>query len=234
MDIRDFEQFPFRDLDEVAAKVTDIRDFFYRTATTKEEQCLLYELASGVHDRAENGHILEIGTDYGSSTSVMAIAARDHGKQTPVFTLDLYKYYTPLSWDPNYYPVGAELDRLNTRLKYVRQCFHELEIQDDVCQLICYDKVYLPFWNHPLRLAFVDGSHSYTATTRGLHTAADYLVDDGWCALHDYNEKHPEVVQAVNDFLDNQWLGSMRVFRCDSIMAIQKIGGLHIAHAKLA
>ena len=210
-----FQAFPFQDFDRNCRKVERIRDIFLRTPTDPMEQVLLYELAGGIHDDVEYGHILEIGTDYGSSTAVMALGARDNGKELPVFTLDLFRHYTP---DKH------EADRLNDRLRNVRRSFHELDLIDQVCQIICNDKTYLPFWDLPIRLAFVDASHSYSAVTREIHMIRNYLVSGGWVVFHDYVHRlEYGVTPAVNQFIDSQPLYSIRVFRCESMVAIQRI-----------
>ena len=227
------QEFRFRDYDVSYQKVMLIRSAFDRRATTYKEQVLLYELASGFHDSAERGVILEIGTDYGSSTAVMAHAAKENGRDVPVFTLDRYEYYT-LELIPN-----LEVShRLNNRLRHVRRAFHELDLQDEICQIICHDSVYLPYWRLPIRLAFVDGEHSYDAVKREIQMLSDYVVAGGWILFHDYfryegneavgahdcKDRHEELVPAVDEFIEAQSVDAIRTFRVDSTLAVQKIG----------
>ena len=213
------KEFPFRNYDASYREVMLIRDAFDDVITTRREQVLLYELASGFHDSAAHGVILEIGTHYGSSTAVMAHAAKHNGREVPVFTLDWYKYYT-LDDTPN-----LEVShRLNNRLRHVRRVFHELDLQDEICQVVCDSKSFLPLWRLPIRLAFVDGTHSYHAVKREIQTLSDYVVDGGWIVFHDY--AHKGVAQAIDEFVETQSVDAVRTFRVDDILAVQRIGGL--------
>ena len=211
------QEFRFRDYDASYQKVMLIRDAFDKVATSRKEQVLLYELASGFHDNAERGVILEIGTDYGSSTAVMAHGAKENGRDVPVFTLDRYEYYT-LDKRPNL----EMCDIVNNRLRHVRRVFHELDLQDEICQIVCHDSVYLPYWRLPIRLAFVDGEHSYRAVKREIQMLSDYVVDGGWIVFHDYFGYEGALAQAIGEFLRTQPVDVIRTFVVDGTFIIQK------------
>lgn len=56
-------------------------------------------------------------------------------------------------------------------------------------------------------LVFIDGDHSYDATSQDIETWWDRVADGGWLGGHDYrNDKGFGVVEAVNEFAEEHGL----------------------------
>lgn len=218
--MNNFTGFPFKDFSNTYDEVTRIRESFHWKATQPVEQAVLYDLASGWHG-GEAGYILEIGTDYGSSTTVMACAALNNAQWLPIFTLDLYQYFT-IQDIPNL----EKRSRMNNRLRSVRERFHEFDLHNKICQIISHDKTYLSHWHLPIRLVFIDGSHSYNGVKRDVNMTIKHVVDHGWIVFHDYEPGHGEVVQAVDTFIDSQPEDSIKTFGQGSMVIVQKVGDL--------
>lgn len=60
-------------------------------------------------------------------------------------------------------------------------------------------------WNGPtIGLLFIDGEHTYQAVTQDLEAWLPHCADDAWVAFHDYCERYPGVIQAVDEWLDGR------------------------------
>lgn len=229
MDCRKFEPFPFVHPDKSASAVEKIlKPFLSEGAVNKTnevEQSLLYELALGLHDIPLKGTILELGTDYGSTTAVMASALKcSNSLDYPVFTVDIYDYFTvaPKSKSDDY------VKRKNDRFRVKQKCLFDLNLSEYVCQIVCDDKVFLPFWNLPIRLAFVDAQHDYESVKRHIDIVSKYIVNKGWIVFHDYAEpRHAGVVKAVNEFIDFS-PDAFRAFQIRDTVALQITGHLNL------
>ena len=74
------------------------------------------------------------------------------------------------------------------------------------------DRGFFDFWTMPVRLIFIDTSHTYEQTKLEIEKSIPHIVNDGWLALHDYHDAHPGVVCAVNEFLDSQTEYDLEVY----------------------
>lgn len=127
-----------------------------------EDAAKLYELAS-----ESPGPILEIGTYHGKSAVLMALAARDAGRDATVYTLDL---------DPTFIAAAAEqAERVGVaeRIQFVRGTLRSF--------VRAYPRLEPSF-------TFVDGDHTRRGTQRDL-VVLDRLVPAGGLVLfHDFGD----------------------------------------------
>ena len=225
---REFEPFPFADFDKSVSTVEKIlKPFLFEgviNKTNEGEQALLYELALGFHGIPLKGKVLELGTDYGATTAVMASGLRcGNSVDYPVFTVDVYDYHSVV-------PIGKSDDyvkRKNDRFRVKQKCWYELNLRSYICQIVCDDNIFLPFWNMPIRLAFIDALHDYESVARHIDIVSKYIVNRGWIVFHDYAEPgHADVVKAVNEFIDLS-PNALRVFQVSRTVALQVIGHLN-------
>jgi hypothetical protein len=147
---------------------------------TFEESRALYETTSSI---AGPGPIIEVGTLFGSSTRVMALA-KDQGR--PLISVDVYKWNPlGLSPDSHFELTGFLLEEL------VRSHGLRLVRQDK-------DQFYRDYGGEPPALVFLDADHSYEATLADIQWAKS--VGARVICGHDYNqEAFPGVCRAVDE-----------------------------------
>lgn len=136
------------------------------THMTRRELNALFNIASGC---GTNAYVLEIGSYLGASSCYLAAAlSRNSGHLICVDT-----------WQNQTMPDGerdtlAEFKKnirgLESHVTMVRKMSSELD-DTDISQ--------------PLKLAFIDGDHSYSAVRGDYEKAAKWLVKDGILAFHD-------------------------------------------------
>ena len=68
-------------------------------------------------------------------------------------------------------------------------------------------------------LVFLDGDHSYETVAQEL----EYFKDCTLITGHDYNNSHPSVIQAVNEFLETHKDRSLKVLNTQSVFVIEKV-----------
>ena len=147
------------------------------TFTRGRERSTLRALAKEVPAK---GRILEIGTFFGGTTSVLALS----NPKAKVYTIDNY------SWKAPKLPMGT--------MEQNKNCLYRLGIRN-VEWIQGDSKVLVESWNKKIDLLWVDGDHSYEGAFADL---ANFGPFSFVIALHDYgNDKHPGVKKAVEDFL---------------------------------
>lgn len=224
-----FQQFPFAQFDRSVEIAESILNVFYenggKSHTAVAELAMLYELSRELHDIPQRGYTLDLGTYYGVSASVMASGLKEsNGEDYPVFTVDIYKHYPP---DRE----GA--DKENNRFRIARKSLYDLGLIYDICQIVCDDNIFLPFWNLPIRLAYVDAQHDYDTVVTHIDAVLRHLVIRGWIVFHDYVDEYwSGVIPALNEFIDCQAPDSIKIFATNKTVAIQKVGELR-HHKKL-
>lgn len=147
------------------------------TFTRGRERATLRALAKEVPAK---GRILEIGTFYAGTTSVLALA----NPKAKVYTIDNY------TWKAPKLPMGS--------IEKNKQSIARLGIKN--VEMIQGDsKVFVLDWNEKIDLLWIDGGHSYEDAFADLANFGPFAFV---IALHDYgNDKHPGVKKAVEDFL---------------------------------
>lgn len=53
----------------------------------------------------------------------------------------------------------------------------------------------------PLRMAFIDGDHTYDGVKKDILSLDHRIVENGYMCFHDYSVKFPGVVRAVNEYV---------------------------------
>ena len=222
---KDFEPFPFQDKAGTKVIVDEIVQKIHINAESvlvwKDEPLALYELARGYHNKPETqGYVLDFGTHRGGSACIMASAVRDSGTPfKPVMTLDLFLYNHRNPSDYNTW--FATQDYLESRA-----AFYKLNLAHEyVCPMMFQDNKFLDFWNLPTRLIFVDTSHTYKQTKLEIEKSIPHVIDDGWLVLHDYRDEHPDVIRAVNEFLDSQKEYDLDVYFAQSYLVCLHVKG---------
>ena len=200
-----FKQFTIRDT--TRERISAIQSVTGKEVTSivalTDEACILYELAANYHanDPILRGYCLELGTYKGGSASIIATALRQHGLDSPLFTLD--RTYQPET----------------------EEKFRQLGLTHDVCQIIYDDLSYLRFWHLPTRFIYLDSNHQYAVVKEAIPLLMRCLAPGGWLAMHDYiDESWSGVISAVNEFLDTQKLYDLEVFIMGTLVCIKKSG----------
>ena len=216
-----FQLFPYKD--KSICRADAIRDLSIDIGggshTGKHELAVLYEIARGWHNDSQDGYILDLGTHYGVSAAVMASGLiKSKSPMAPVFTMDKYRYY-----NYTHEHGGSAAYQLNNRFRLVRKLFAELNLIEVICQIVCNDEISLPFFKEPIFLAYIDAAHDYKAVSRQIDLVNRNLVSGGWMVFHDYVDEYwSGVIPAVNEYIDSESPESIRVFKINTSVIIQK------------
>ena len=115
---------------------------------------------------------LEVGTLHGVTAALLAEANPD----CLVVSLDIFRDVTPLNWFAN---------RRKNQALYVGTA-------QDLCLLGA----------GPFDVIFVDAQHKHEPCLADLLSADEMLAPDGKLFAHDYDERWPGVVRAVDEFCE--------------------------------
>jgi predicted metal-dependent enzyme (double-stranded beta helix superfamily) len=145
-----------------------------------EEQPLLRELVEA--SNALPGPIIEIGTLFGSTTTLLALWK---APQKKIVTVDNY------SWNP--WQISPLVHR-----RLTQQMLHYLAANGEV-EIVCQDKqaFYADYRGEAPSLVFLDADHSYEATKTDIQWAKS--VGAAIICGHDYAEHCPGVGRAVEE-----------------------------------
>lgn len=147
--------------------------------TSPLERTALAELASQV---PVGGLIFEVGSLYGGTTAILALAA----PHATVLTVDDFGWY-PEDW--GFGPTSPELLAENMR----KVGAENVEIHKGDSRTIGNP------WNTPISLLWIDGGHSYEFVRSDLERFGPY---SDVISLHDWdNPLWPTIRQAVEDFI---------------------------------
>lgn len=125
--------------------------------------------------------IVELGTGEAESTVLLAVAKR-------VVTIDIFEKY------PHIFREGVSTKY--NEMKKILNPYPNIEV---VCAL-SYEYA-INFKDDSIDLLFVDSSHDYVTVKREFDCYLPKIKKDGFILFHDYNEIHPEVVDAVNQII---------------------------------
>lgn len=159
--------------------------------TTEDERACLAALAADVPD---GGLILEIGTLYGGTTAVLALAA----PSARVVTMDSYE------WHPDTLPANnPELVRAN--LEGVGA--FNVDIRKGDSRKLWQD------WKRPIDLLWIDGGHSFNFVYNDLTNFGKFAEV---IALHDYrNPIWVTIEKAIETFVNKS-----PVWRIDNVIGM--------------
>ncbi len=147
---------------------------------TDKEKAILNEVVQ--QTAAINGPIIEIGTLFGHTTQVLALANMSH-KQ--ICTIDNYSW-NPFSLTPNEH---RQFTAATLRLASQMHCVKLFD-----CEAA---EFYNSYDGAPPSVVFLDGDHSYEAVLRDLNWAVS--VEANVICGHDFADDHPGVVKAVRE-----------------------------------
>ena len=141
------------------------------------------------------GHLLEIGVYQGKSGILLCNLTQDENERCLlVDSLDV-------SDMPEVYGVG-NLDVLQDNIARFAAHIKGQVIVENMSSEYIMEKY--STWKGRVRIAHVDGEHTYTAALRDLQACADLCRADGCIILDDaFNPNQPGVNQALNEFVES-------------------------------
>ena len=148
----------------------------------EEEARILYRFAE---ELGPLGPILEIGSYYGKSTTVIAAAARSVGSR--VFAVDPHEGIN--YWQDKIPP----MERFGPSLAAFQENLRVAGVSDAVDLLLMTSRMAFEELKDRERfsLVFIDGNHGYTNVRDDFEMWSQCLIDGGVLALHDANGKMP-------------------------------------------
>lgn len=143
---------------------------------------LLYRLARSAEG---SGKVVEIGSAWGRSSVFLAAGCRASSREG-LIAID------PHTGD-EWFLADAGIRRVNSYDEF-RSNLKRFEIADWVEPLVMTsDEAAATVPTQPIRLLFVDGSHTYEAVSRDIHNWVPRLVDGGVVVFDDYPNPDPTV-----------------------------------------
>jgi predicted O-methyltransferase YrrM len=139
--------------------------------------------------------VVEIGSAWGRSSVFLAAGCRDSSREG-LIAID------PHTGD-DWFLADAGIGRVNSYDEF-RSNLRRFEVADWVEPLVMTsDEAAATVPSQPIRLLFIDGSHTYEAVSRDIHNWVPRLVDGGVVVFDDYPNPDPTVGvrQAVDDLL---------------------------------
>lgn len=170
---------------------------------SRDELSFLYQLASGMYDSSDMvGHVFQGGAFCGGSACLLGLALKesDH-KYKPAIAVDIWRHGSP---DPKF-QVEMGWAHAEARLSMLK-----LELEHHLYFVMGENTVFLDnFMNSPIRLGFLDSSHSYKGTLLETHAILKRIAWRGWLVFHDYFKENLKVSHAVNEIFnayhDRKW-----------------------------
>lgn len=169
-----------------------------------EEQKCLHELALTV---PAGGTILEIGGEYGMSTSIFCLAAAGHAQ---IITIDLFPSELLKQHISNLAEAG-----FGAGSERIVGDSHEIGLT----------------WHSPIHLLFIDGDHTYEGVKKDIALYTGHVVCGGLVAFHDCanmenttpHPLHYEVTRAVNEWYSKRGRYWQIVKAVNSMLVFQRI-----------
>jgi len=158
-------------------KIMNIKGFL-----DEDEARRLYDLAL---EASRIGPCLEIGSYCGKSAVFLGTACCESA--SILYSLDHHtgseeqqpgqEYFDPELYDP-------ETGKIDT-LKFFRRALSEFGLNDTVVPIIGRSDIIGRFWNTPLGLLFIDGSHAYESVLTDYSLWAKHVLPGGYLVFHD-------------------------------------------------
>ena len=168
-----------------------------------------------------NNFIVEVGSYLGRSAAYMAMGSIISGKKG-VYAIDMFPKKTDwyLGTD-GYYHINGSDYYLEENVYKEREIFcygdhvyeSTLEIFKDIIRKVGFEQQietfkgtsmeYSQLQKTPLRMAFIDGDHTYDGVKKDVLALSDMIVENGYLCFHDYSDTFPGVVRAVDEFVIN-------------------------------
>lgn len=159
------------------AKISNIKGFL-----DELEADYLYRLVLSV---AKIGPCLEIGSYCGKSAVYLGTACRETG--SILFSIDHHcgseeqqpgeEYFDPELLD-------RETGKIDT-LRFFRKAIADFDLEDTVATLIGRSEIVGKYWQTPLSLVFIDGSHAYESVRTDYEIWSKHVLPEGYLVFHD-------------------------------------------------
>jgi hypothetical protein len=166
-----------------------------------------------------NNFIVEVGSYLGRSAAYMALGSLISGKKG-VYAVDMFprKADWYLGTD-GYYHINGSDYYLEENVYKEREVFcygdhvyeSTLEIFKDIIRKVGLEQQietfkgtsieYSQLQKMPLRMAFIDGDHTYDGVKKDVLALSDMIVENGYLCFHDYSNTFPGVMRAVDEFV---------------------------------
>lgn len=182
-----------------------------------EELQLLYELGAGRYDFPNvNGYVLQCGVFCGGSACVLAKALKDsRQKYSPMVAIDIYN--NPGDKERQ---LEMEFAHRETRLNQL-----VLDLTDFLYIVVGDDAVFVEnFWKGPLRLCFIDSSHSYKHTLIEIGVVLPHVATDGYIVFHDYFNQTEGVRKAVDEFFSQYTAREFAAYNFRDRILVMQLG----------
>ncbi|MEA2588640.1 MAG: hypothetical protein QOH66_1567 [Actinomycetota bacterium] len=152
---------------------------------------LLLLAAALASSPAPPGIVVEIGTYTGDSAVFMGRVLRLLGRDIPILSIDAFDWIQP---DPRN-PQGMYASyREKVRSHHLERNCMVLSAFSDAAAAIVPDRI---------GLLIVDGGHAYEVARKDLLLYSPKVLPMGYLFVDDYGPAYPEVVRAVNEFLEH-------------------------------
>jgi len=176
----------------------ELEGFRGARATSKEQLEYLQRLASQVRD----GVIVEIGSLFGASACAMAMVA-----QVPIYCIDVWDLIYPGDFRLQHGYYRNKMKKLiKGQLSFYKQFQENVEtfgVADKITSINAQSQEVAKIWDKPIGLLYIDGDHSYQGCMGDYMGFAKHIIARGFLAIHDYDEKHPGVMQAVKEIMES-------------------------------
>jgi hypothetical protein len=142
----------------------------------------LYDLAL---EASRLGPCLEIGSYCGKSAIYLGTACKENG--SVLFSLDHHAGSEEQQPGQEYFDpdlLDKETGKIDT-LRLFRKTIETFDLGNTVVPVIGRSEVVGRFWNMPLGLIFVDGSHAYESVLNDYMIWAKHVMPDGYLVFHD-------------------------------------------------
>ncbi|MRR15663.1 MAG: class I SAM-dependent methyltransferase [Deltaproteobacteria bacterium] len=147
-----------------------------------EEARRLYLLAREV---SQSVPCLEIGSYCGKSAIFLGSGCKENG--TVLFSVDHHTGSEEQQPGQEYFDpdlLDQETGKIDT-LRLFRKTIDDFELAGAVIPIIGRSEIVGKFWNTPLGLVFIDGSHAYESALNDYETWARHIVPGGYLIFHD-------------------------------------------------
>jgi len=147
----------------------------------READCL-YRIAL---DAGRKGPCLEIGSYCGKSSVYLGMACKING--TILYSIDHHRGSEEQQPGEEYFDpdlLDQDTGKIDT-LRFFRKTIADFGLEDIVIPVVGRSSVIGKFWNTPLSLLFIDGSHAYDAALNDYEIWAKHLIDGGYLLFHD-------------------------------------------------
>ena len=149
--------------------------------------------------RASNGsHFVEVGVYQGQSAAYMAVEIANSGKNIQFDCVDKWKWgWSSLENAEEYDPSK----RIKGNAIYNNFLLNTFPVKDYINPIKMWSAEAAPLYeDKSLDFVFIDARHTYDMVTLDIESWLPKVKDGGVLAGHDYFDKFPAVVQAVDDY----------------------------------